>query len=67
MRKGVGLVCLHYAVEVPAAKGGAEFLDWIGGYYENGVSTNPINDVQMTQASPPTSHFARLAHLRCAG
>src|SRR6266852_347167 len=34
MRKGVGLACLHYAVEVPKEKGGPELLDWIGGDYE---------------------------------
>lgn len=39
--KGVGLVCVHYAVEVPKDKGGPELLDWIGGYYETGFSTNP--------------------------
>jgi type 1 glutamine amidotransferase len=42
MKQGVGLVILHYAVEVPKDRGGSEFLDWIGGYYETGVSTNPI-------------------------
>jgi len=52
MRKGVGMVCLHYAVEVPKEKGGAEFLDWIGGYYERPHSKNPINDVAVTRASP---------------
>jgi type 1 glutamine amidotransferase len=45
MDKGVGLVCLHYAVEVPkevpGKKTGEKFLDWIGGYYETGYSTNP--------------------------
>jgi type 1 glutamine amidotransferase len=41
MDKGVGLVCLHYAVEVPKGKPGDKFLDWIGGYYESGFSTNP--------------------------
>jgi type 1 glutamine amidotransferase len=41
MDKGVGLVCLHYAVEVPRGKPGDKFLDWIGGYYETGFSTNP--------------------------
>ena len=39
--KGVGLVCMHYAVEVPKGKPGAKFRDWIGGYYEGGFSTNP--------------------------
>ena len=41
MDRGVGLACMHYAVEVPAAKAGREFLDWIGGYYEDRFSTNP--------------------------
>lgn len=39
--KGVGLAFLHYAVEVPKGKPGDKFLDWIGGYYETGFSTNP--------------------------
>jgi type 1 glutamine amidotransferase len=52
MKKGVGLACLHYAVEVPADNGGPEFLDWIGGYYETAYSTNPINQSTMEQASP---------------
>jgi type 1 glutamine amidotransferase len=52
VQKGVGIACMHYAVEVPATKGGDEFLEWIGGFYETGVSKNPINDVPVTQASP---------------
>jgi hypothetical protein len=42
MGKGVGLMCAHYGVEVPKDKGGKEFQDWIGGYYESGWSCNPI-------------------------
>ncbi|WP_435016391.1 ThuA domain-containing protein [Tundrisphaera sp. TA3] len=41
MDKGVGLVAMHYAVEVPRDRGGPEFLRWIGGYYEDRFSTNP--------------------------
>jgi type 1 glutamine amidotransferase len=41
MKKGVGLGCIHYAVEVPKDKGGPEFLDWIGGYFETFWSVNP--------------------------
>jgi len=52
MQKGVGLVCLHYAVELPKDKGGAEFLEWIGGFYDRPYSQNPVNDVAVTQASP---------------
>jgi type 1 glutamine amidotransferase len=48
MDKGVGLVCLHYAVEVPKGKPGDKFLDWIGGYYESGFSTNPHWTAQFT-------------------
>lgn len=39
--KGVGMGCLHYAVEVPKDKGGPEFLKWIGGYFEAFWSVNP--------------------------
>jgi hypothetical protein len=40
--KGVGLGFMHYGVEIPSAKGGPEFLEWIGGYYENQYSVNPM-------------------------
>jgi Trehalose utilisation len=42
MKKGVSLGCAHYAVEVPADKGGAEWNEWIGGHYEDKVSCNPM-------------------------
>jgi hypothetical protein len=42
LEKGVGLGCAHYAVEVPKDKGGPEFVEWIGGHYENAYSVNPI-------------------------
>jgi hypothetical protein len=42
MNQGVGLMCAHYGVEVPKDKGGKEFLDWIGGYYEHEWSCNPM-------------------------
>jgi putative membrane-bound dehydrogenase-like protein len=40
-KKGVGIVCIHYAVEVPKDKNGDKFLDWIGGYFEPYWSVNP--------------------------
>jgi type 1 glutamine amidotransferase len=46
MKQGVGLLCAHYAVEVPKDKGGPEFLEWIGGYYETTFSTNPHWDAE---------------------
>jgi type 1 glutamine amidotransferase len=42
MKKGVGLGCVHYAVEVPKERGGKEWLDWIGGYFEVNWSVNPF-------------------------
>ncbi|MFM7845010.1 MAG: PVC-type heme-binding CxxCH protein, partial [Planctomycetota bacterium] len=40
-KKGVGIACLHYAVEVPKGEAGDRFLDWIGGYFEMNWSVNP--------------------------
>lgn len=42
MARGVSLGCAHYAVDVPADQGGAEWKEWIGGYYEAAFSCNPI-------------------------
>lgn len=42
MKKGVGLVNLHYAVEIPKGEGGDHFLQWIGGYFETNWSVNPF-------------------------
>ena len=41
MSAGVGLVCIHYGVEVPKGKSGDAFLDWTGGYFETHWSVNP--------------------------
>jgi type 1 glutamine amidotransferase len=41
VKKGVGLVCIHYAVEPTKEKGEKEFLDWIGGCFEVDRSVNP--------------------------
>ena len=41
MKKGIGLVCLHYGVEIPKGEPGNYFLDWIGGYFETNWSVNP--------------------------
>lgn len=38
---GVGIGCLHYAVEVPIGEGGDTFLDVLGGYFETDWSVNP--------------------------
>lgn len=44
-KQGVGLLCAHFAVEVPKDRGGSEFLRWIGGYFETNWSINPTWDM----------------------
>lgn len=41
MSRGVGLACMHFAVEVPKGKPGERFLAWLGGYFETFFSVNP--------------------------
>src|SRR6516165_1919300 len=40
MDAGVGFANLHYAVEYPKSQSD-HVLEWLGGYYETGFSTNP--------------------------
>ncbi len=42
MAKGVGLMCAHFAVEVPKDIGANELREWIGGCYEHQFSCNPM-------------------------
>lgn len=39
-RRGVGLAFLHYAVDPPDGAE-ADFMEWMGGYYERGYSPKP--------------------------
>jgi hypothetical protein len=63
MKNGVGLACLHYAVEVPGDHGGMELLDWIGGFYRRPLFAKPgeRRGIDADRAGPP--HLARLGHL----
>ncbi|MHB0956197.1 MAG: ThuA domain-containing protein [Pirellulaceae bacterium] len=49
MQKGVGLVCLHYAVQVDAPEARECFLNWIGGYFEIHWSVNPFWTAEFAQ------------------
>ena len=42
VKRGVGIGCMHYGVEVVADQAGDQFKRWIGGHYENAYSCNPI-------------------------
>ncbi|MDZ4818290.1 MAG: family 16 glycoside hydrolase [Planctomycetota bacterium] len=57
MKHGVGLVCAHYAVEIPKEKGGPDLLNWIGGYFEMHWSVNPhwtMKQAQLAKDHPIT-------------
>ncbi len=41
MKRGVGLMCVHYAVHVDKGAPGKDFREWIGGGYESDFSSNP--------------------------
>jgi len=42
VKKGVGIGCMHYGVEVVPDQAGKEFQRWIGGHYEHMFSCNPM-------------------------
>lgn len=42
VEKGVGLIALHYAIEVPKDRPGMYFSKWFGGYFETFYSVNPF-------------------------
>ena len=41
LESGIGLVCMHYAVEVPKGRAGDLMLKGLGGYFETHWSVNP--------------------------
>lgn len=47
-KKGVGIGCMHYGVEVIRDQAGVQFQRWIGGHYENSFSCNPIWEPSFT-------------------
>ena len=54
--RGCGLMCMHYAVEVPVGNSGKALQNWIGGYYETGWSINPhwIAESKLNRKHPIT-------------
>jgi type 1 glutamine amidotransferase len=49
MKKGVGLACLHYAVQVDDPHARECFRDWIGGHFEINWSVNPTWKAEFKQ------------------
>lgn len=53
MQKGLGLVCLHYATVPPHnADDQKLFVEWMGGFYEDKYSQNPVLETAVTLATP---------------
>ena len=48
MKRGCGLVCVHYATEPTKEKGGNEWIEWIGGAFEVNWSVNPHWDADFS-------------------
>jgi type 1 glutamine amidotransferase len=42
VKRGAGIGCAHYGVEVPKGDPGALMHEWIGGHYEHQFSVNPM-------------------------
>jgi putative membrane-bound dehydrogenase-like protein len=63
MDKGVGLICMHYAVEVPIGPTAVAFKKWIGGYYESGYSINPhwVAKAELNSKHPITNGVKEFA------
>ena len=46
---GLGIGCMHYAVQIDPDQAGEEFTRWIGGHYETMFSCNPIWEPNFSQ------------------
>lgn len=56
VKRGMGLVAVHYGVEFPTSVG-PEVLEWLGGYFETFWSVNPhwVADFKTLPAHPVTA------------
>ena len=48
IKRGTGVVCIHYGVETTKGEKGEAFLNWIGGYFEPHWSVNPHWEADFT-------------------
>jgi type 1 glutamine amidotransferase len=58
MSRGCGLVCIHYTVFVPTDRGGKQFQEWIGGYFDYD-SHHPAAGAE---AANQKNWYSRLGH-----
>ncbi len=71
--QGIGIVCIHYAVEMPPGEAGDDLMNWIGGYFETNWSVNPhwlarfenLPDHEITRGVEPfATHDEWYFHMR---
>jgi hypothetical protein len=55
-KAGVGIGCIHYAVEIPTGDPGDTFLDTIGGFFETNWSVNPHWDATFKMTDHPVAN-----------
>lgn len=65
VKKGVGMVVVHYAIEVPKGRAGDYFTSWLGGYFEENYSVNPIFTPKLLELPKhPITNGIKLFELR---
>ncbi|MEX0978300.1 MAG: ThuA domain-containing protein, partial [Pirellulales bacterium] len=67
MSRGCGLVAIHWSVFVPNERGGKEFLEWIGGYFDYQSGGGPRNWYSQIQTATTTPRPASPDHPICRG
>src|SRR5438094_445030 len=66
-RHEAGLLLLHYTVFVPVKRGGPEFLDWVGGYFDYETGSTPNHWYSKIQTAETTPAPASPSHPVCRG
>ena len=67
MKRGCGFVALHYTVFVPNRRGGQQFLNWIGGYFDYQSGSGPRKWYSKIRTATTTPRPATPAHPICRG
>jgi putative heme-binding domain-containing protein len=67
MDRGCGLVALHWTVFVPRERGGPEFLEWIGGYFDYQSGDAPNHWLSKIQTASTRPQPATPDHPICRG
>ncbi|HJT76386.1 MAG TPA: ThuA domain-containing protein, partial [Gemmataceae bacterium] len=67
MKRGCGLVLIHWATFFPRAKAGARALDWVGGYFDYESGPPPQHWYSKIQVATTTARPATPSHPVCRG